>query len=101
MCVCVGFCARVCVCVPQGKVTPPPEIVAAVAASGKTVQGGYGPGDNDTVTVVMSKIIDSPPIGTQAQVDAMIQFVPPLVDVNYTGCVALSSLLVMKWLSMW
>ncbi len=64
---------------------PPPQIIAAVANSGKQPEGGYGPGSLDTLTVTMSKIIDSPAINTQAGIDAMIAFEPPLVDVNYTG----------------
>lgn len=69
----------------QGKVEPPPEIESAVAKSGKQPQGGYGPGTLDTLTVTMTKIVYQPPIGNQSAIDDLLEFVPPLIDVNYTG----------------
>jgi hypothetical protein len=69
----------------QGKVAPPPELVSVLATSGRQPEGGYGPGNLDTLTLNFSKIIDEPPIGTQVDVDKIIEFIPPLTDVNYTG----------------
>ncbi len=64
---------------------PPPELVSVFAASGREPEGGYGPGNKDTLTITFSKIIDEPPIANQADIDRVIEFVPPLTDVNYTG----------------
>ena len=69
----------------QGKVDPPPEIASVVAKSGKQPQGGYGPGTLDTLTVSLTKIVNQPPITTQADIDNLLQFDPPFTDVNYTG----------------
>ena len=68
-----------------GKVDPPPILVSAVAASGKQPQGGYGPGSLDTLTCTLHKIARQVPLDTQADVDDVLEFTPPLVDVNYTG----------------
>jgi hypothetical protein len=58
-----------------------------VATSGREPDGAYGPGNKDYITVTLSKIVDEPYIGNQSSLDRVLEFVPALTDVNYTGCV--------------
>ena len=69
-----------------GRVDPPPAIASAVAASGgDATQGGFGPGDTDTLTLTLDKIARTIPFASQAEVDQVLEFKPPVTDVNYTG----------------
>lgn len=70
----------------QGKIEPPPEIVSAVAHSGGEPEGGYGPGSKDYLIITFSRWVDSLPVATQPELSSVVEFVPPLFDVNFTGC---------------
>ncbi len=60
-------------------------LTSVFATSGRVPEGGYGPGNRDTLLFTFSKIIDEFAIGTQRDIDSFIEFIPPLTDVNYTG----------------
>ena len=67
--------------------SPGPYLKSVVAQSGGVPEGGYGPGNNDTLTFNFSKAIDQPPLVTQTDINKVLEFVPPITDVNYTGWV--------------
>lgn len=66
-----------------------PYLVSATADYSRTetvLEHGAGPGWYDTLVIKWDSYIDwSVPVATQQDIDALLEFVPPITDVTYTG----------------